>query len=229
MPVKLGTALLSGVIPFLAPYGNQKCPVGKVQEVKLEKTSTVNSPSDFLRFTYDEKTSKVLLTIAPENEIKAYFEKNKLEGFKDAIGECENEVKVYPIFTSYLKHVVLTLKDKTNEIIPNDRKILRPSLAESKAHSCLVVSQPFKQPPQGIICLEAPTNFVDIDSLAIRKYKGKDVLSFNMKRVWPKLDEKTRKVVEDVQEGTIVLPRDFHLVITKGDTAHFVINNSKKN
>jgi len=226
--IKLGTALLASTLPFLA-QGNLEtkaltCPP-KIRKLQ-EEAQKVNSPKDFYIFTHDKAKQKIKMELASEKEIEGYYKRNKLDTFKDHIDQLRVNVWVYNLFTAHLKkHVVLEPKDKRNEVIPKDKNVLLGwslKLDEFEPRGFNTVQSEPIIDPEGI-CIDRlpPRKYVDLDSLAIRKYDGNDVLSLKMK---VDIFNDMGKVIPAAEDRIFILPLDFNLIITKGDTAYIVPN-----
>ncbi|MBI3590586.1 MAG: hypothetical protein HY094_04315 [Candidatus Melainabacteria bacterium] len=229
--VKLASAFLAGTFPFLAQGYNEikatTC-IPKVQ--KLEEVPKINSPKDFYLFTYNKAKQKIKMELAPEKAIKEYYKRNNLANFENHIVELKDNVKTYSSFTSPLEnHIFLKPKDKTSEIIPKDEKVVE-AWAKGKDKNFprgfyIIKSEPIKLPPGIRIdpILPFRKDTIDINSVAIRKYDGNNVLSFNMNEFIITRDHKRL-----VRDKIVVLPLDFNLVITKGDTAYVVTHKVSK-
>ena len=171
------------------------------------------------------------MELASEKAIEEYYKQNKLDTFKDHIDQLKFNVRIYNLATAHLKkHVLLEPKDKRNEVIQKDNNVLLGWSSKldkffPKGFN-LVESEPINDPPGLAIDRFPPRKYVDLDSLAIRKYDGKDVLSIKMKV--DIFDEKTGEIIPAAKDMVFVIPSDFNFIITKGDTAYIVPHKIKE-
>lgn len=230
-PVKLGATFLAGSLPFLTQGCNEvKAPTCTPKVRKLEEVPKANSPKDFYLFTHDKAKQKIKMELASEKAIEEYYKRNKLDTFKDHIDQLRFNVYLYNLSTAHLKnHVILELGDKRCEVIPKGKNVSlgwSSKLDEFEPRGFSTIqSEPIMDPPGWIIDRLPPRKYVDLDSLAIRKYDGKDVLSLKMK---VDIFDETGKVIPAAEDKVFVLPLDFNLVITKGDTAYIVPHKIKE-
>ena len=228
-PVQLGIAFLAGAVPFLAQDPNTKTIAQTTQVAKSENDPTkISSPKDFYIFTHDKSKQKIKMELASEKAIENCYKQNNLDTFKDHLDQLKMNIWRYNLSTSHLKkHVLLQPKDKRNEVIPEDKEDKNvwlgwnPKFDEwSTKGISFLESEPINDPPGVCIDRAQRRTYVDLDSLAIRKYGGKDVLSIKVKV--DIFDDTGKKRIPAAKDMVFVIPSDFNLVITKGDTAYIV-------